>query len=132
MDGFHANIEQLTLANSYFRQVLHTSKNLQLVLMALKPNEEIGFEVHSENDQFFRFEVGTGRMIIDEKEYDISIGDVLIVPKGSRHNILNTSAIDYLKFYTLYSPPHHKDGTIHKTKEEATNSKEEFDGVTSE
>src|SRR3990167_1214474 len=130
MRGFKSNIEQLTLANSFFRQVIHTSKNLQLVLMALKPKEEIGFEVHNENDQFFRFEVGTGKAIVDEMEYELSLGDVLIVPKGSRHNIINTSKTEFLKFYTLYSPPHHKDGTIHKTKEEATNSKEEFDGVT--
>lgn len=132
MRGYKGNIEELTLANSFFRQVLHTSKNFQLVLMALKPNEEIGFEVHTENDQFFRFEQGTGKVIIDETEYEIKDGDAVIVPQGSKHNVINTSSSDFLKFYTIYGPPHHKDKTIHKTKEEAMSSEEEFDGVTSE
>lgn len=132
MNGFHGNIEELTLANTYFRQVLHTSKNFQLVVMALKPNEEIGFEVHTENDQFFRFESGKGKAIIDDTEYELKDGDVVIVPKGAKHNIMNTSDSDYLKFYTIYGPPHHMDKTVHKTKEDALSSDEEFDGVTSE
>lgn len=132
MKGFVANIENLTTSNSYFRQVIHTTKNLQLVLMALKPNEDIGFEVHTENDQFFRFESGVGKVTIDGEETSIKAEDVVIVPAGSKHNILNTSDTEYLKFYTIYAPPHHKDKTVHKTKEEATGDDEEFDGVTSE
>jgi len=132
MKGFNGNIEKLVMSNSFFRQVLHTSSNFQLVLMSLKPREEIGFEVHTENDQFFRFESGTGQVIIDETTYNVGNGDVVIIPKGSRHNVINISESEYLKMYTLYSPPHHKDKTIHKTKEEAMSSEEEFDGVTSE
>ncbi len=132
MHGFNSNIEELTLNNTFFRQVLHTSKNFQLVVMALKPNEDIGFEIHQDNDQFFRFEKGNGKVIIDENEYLVSDGSSVIVPKGSKHNIINTSTTDFLKFYTIYGPPHHKDKTIHKTKEEALSSGEEFDGVTSE
>lgn len=132
MKGYKANIESLTENNTFFRQVLHTSKNFQLVVMSLKPGEEIGFEVHEENDQFFRFESGIGKVVIDERNYDVKSGDCVIVPKGARHNIMNASETDYLKFYTIYGPPHHKDKTIHKTKEEAVNSDEEFDGVTSE
>lgn len=132
MKGYKANIEELTLANSYFRQVLYTSKNFQLVLMALKLKEEIGFEIHNDNDQFFRFESGNGKAIIDDTEYALSTGDCVIVPQGAKHNIINTSDTNYLKFYTIYGPPHHMDLTIHKTKEEAMSAKEEFDGVTSE
>ena len=132
MKGYKANIEKLTLENNLFRQVRYTSKNFQLVLKSLKPKEEIGFEVHEENDQFFRFENGTGQVIIDERVAEITDGDCVIVPAGARHNIANTSKTEYLKFYTLYSPPHHKNKTVHKTKEEAESSDEEFDGVTSE
>lgn len=132
MQGYKTNIEKLTQDNNFFRQVLHTSKNFQLVVMALKPKEDIGFEVHTDNDQFFRFEKGIGKGVIDETEYELKDGDCVIVPRGARHNIVNTSETEYLKFYTLYSPPHHKDKTIHKTKAEAIASKEEFDGVTSE
>ncbi len=132
MQGYKANIEKLTEDNNYFRQVLHTSKNFQLVVMTLKPNEEIGFEVHGTNDQFFRFESGNGKVIIDDSEYAVSIGDAVIVPMGSKHNVINTSDREFLKFYTIYGPPHHKDKTVHKTKEEAMTSEEEFDGITSE
>lgn len=132
MKGYKANIEKLTEDNNFFRQVLHTSKNFQLVVMSLKPNEEIGFEVHEGNDQFFRFESGKAKAIVDDNEYELSSGDCVIVPQGAKHNIINISDIDYLKFYTIYGPPHHKDKTIHKTKEEALSSNEEFDGVTSE
>lgn len=132
MRGYKANIEKQTLENTFFRQVRYTSKHFQLVLMALKPKEEIGFEVHEENDQFFRFESGTGQVVIDERTADLKDGDCVIVPAGARHNIVNTSETEYLKFYTLYSPPHHKDKTIHKTKSEALKDDEEFDGVTSE
>lgn len=132
MKGYKANIEKQTEENTKFRQVRYTSKHLQLVLMALKPKEEIGFEIHEENDQFFRFESGTGQVTIDERVADLNSGDCVIVPAGARHNIVNTSETDYLKFYTLYSPPHHKDKTIHETKENALKVDEEFDGVTSE
>lgn len=132
MQGFNGNIEKLTLDNNFFRQVLHTSKNFQLVVMALKPNEDIGFEVHEENDQFFRIESGKGKAVIDDTEYELSDGSVVIVPKGSKHNIMNVSDSEYLKFYTIYGPPHHKDKTVHKTKEEAEANEQEFDGVTSE
>lgn len=131
MNSYSDNIESLTLKNSNFRQVIFTSNNLQLVLMSLKPNEEIGFEIHNENDQFFRFEQGQGKAIVGDNEYTLSDGVVLIVPKGANHNIINISNDKDLKFYTIYTPPHHKDKTIHKTKEEALNNEEEFDGVTS-
>lgn len=132
MKGFKASIESLTESNNYFRQVLHTSKHFQLVVMALKPNEEIGFEVHEDNDQFFRFESGVGRVVIDERNSDVKAGDCVIVPAGAKHNIANASDSESLKFYTIYGPPHHKDKTIHKTKADAQSSDEEFDGVTSE
>jgi mannose-6-phosphate isomerase-like protein (cupin superfamily) len=132
MNPYSANVEDLTLKNSYFRQVLYTTKAMQLVLMTLAPNEEIGFEIHIENDQFFRVEKGIGKAIIENVEYPLSDGVVVIVPKGANHNIINTSATEDLKLYTIYTPAHHKDKTIHKTKEEALNDDEEFDGVTSD
>src|SRR3972149_37199 len=116
MNGYQGNIEKLTLANNFFRQVLYTGKHAQLVLMSLLPGEEIGLEVHQDVDQFFRFELGSGKVIIDGVEHVVGDGDVVIVPAGSQHNIVNTSADKPLKLYTLYSPPNHPDGTIHKTK----------------
>jgi mannose-6-phosphate isomerase-like protein (cupin superfamily) len=130
--GYFAKIEELTLQNENFRQVLYTAKNCQLVLMTLKPGEEIGLEVHEGNDQFFRFEKGTGKVIIDETEYQVRDGDAIIVPQGSRHNVINTSQTDELKLYTLYTPPHHKDQIVRTTKEEAEKDAPEFDGVTTE
>ena len=130
--GYKDNIEKLTLENDNFRHVLYTAKNCQLVLMSLKPGEEIGMEVHEGNDQFFRFEKGTGKVIIDETEYQVSGGDAVIVPQGAKHNVINTSQNEELKLYTLYSPPHHKDGIIRKTKEEAITNGPEFDGTTTE
>lgn len=132
MKGFKANIEKLVEENTFFRQVIHTSKHFQFVLMSLKPNEEIGLEVHEDNDQFFRFESGIGKVVIDERNSEVTAGDAVIVPAGAKHNIINSSDTDYLKFYTIYGPPHHKDKTVHKTKEEALKDDEEFDGVTSE
>lgn len=132
MKGYKANIEKLVSDNSSFRQVLYTAKHSQLVIMTLKPLEEIGMEVHEENDQFFRFEEGAGKAIIDGNEYKISPGDVVIVPSGAEHNIINTSNTEELKLYTLYSPSHHRDGTVHKTKEEAEADSESFDGKTTE
>ena len=119
MKGFHSNIEKSTLENSYFRKVLYTAKHCQLVLMSLLPKEEIGMEVHPDNDQFFRFEKGQGKCIIDGNEYEVTDGDAVVVPAGAKHNIINVSDKEDLKLYTIYSPAHHKDGTIHKTKAEA-------------
>lgn len=119
MTGYVGNIEDLTIKNTFFRQVLFTAAHMQLVLMALKPNEEIGMEVHPENDQFFRFEMGEGKVIIDGEEHVVGDGFVVIVPAGSQHNVINTSSSQPLKFYTIYAPAHHPDGTVHKTKSEA-------------
>jgi len=132
MKGFYSNIEKDTLENENFRKVLYTGKHSQLVLMNLKPNEEIGLEVHEENDQFFRFEKGKGKVIIDDNEYEVSDGSAIIVPAGSQHNVINISNSEELKLYTIYSPAHHKDGIIRKTKEEAEANEAEFDGVTTE
>jgi len=136
MKWFNANIEQLTLENNNFRKVLYTLKGMQLVLMSLKPGEEIGAEVHPENDQFFRFESGKWKVLIDESVYEVEDGSVIIVPKGSNHNVINTSDTEELKMYTIYTPAHHKDGVIHATKaiaEEAEHAgTDEFDGKTSE
>ena len=122
MSGFYANIEDVVKENSFFRKVLFTGNHSQLVAMALKPTEEIGFEVHNDNDQFFRFEEGQGKVIIADSTYIVGPQDVVVVPSGLNHNIINTSTTDYLKLYTIYSPAHHPDGTIHKTKEEALQS----------
>ena len=132
MKGFNANIEQDTLENNNFRKVLYTGQNCQLVLMSLKPNEEIGMEVHSDNDQFFRFEKGEGKCIIDGNTYEVRDGSAIVVPAGAQHNIINTSSDEDLKLYTIYSPAHHKDGIVRITKEEAEANDEEFDGVTTE
>lgn len=130
--GFKENIEKATFDNSDFRKVLYTGKHSQLVLMTLLPKEEVGLEIHPYNDQFFRFEKGQGQVIVNGTVYDVSDGDAVIVPAGAEHNIINVSGIEPLKFYTIYSPAHHKDKIIMKTKLEAEQSKEEFDGVTTE
>lgn len=132
MKGFFANIEKDTLANDNFRKVLYTSKHSQLVLMSLKPQEEIGMEVHSDNDQFFRFEQGQGKCVIDGNEYEVSDGVSIVVPAGAEHNVINTSVTEDLKLYTIYSPAHHKDGIVRVTKSEAEANETEFDGVTTE
>lgn len=132
MKGFSANIEQLTLENDNFRKVLYTGRHSQLVLMSLKPLEEIGMETHADNDQFFRFEKGQGKCLIDGNEYELKDGSAIVVPAGAEHNIINTSETDALKLYTIYSPAHHKDGVIRATKEEAIAESPEFDGVTTE
>ncbi|MBP9817916.1 cupin domain-containing protein [Candidatus Shapirobacteria bacterium] len=131
MKGYFGAIELLTKANTNFRQVLYTGKHSQLVLMALKPLEEIGLETHTENDQFFRFESGNGKVIIDGNEYMVTDGTAIVVPSGAEHNVINTSETEMLKLYTIYSPAHHKDGIVKATKEEAEGG-EEFDGVTTE
>ena len=132
MKGFKTNIERDTLKNKNFRKVIYTGRNSQLVLMSLKPKEEIGLETHPENDQFLRFEGGTGRVIIDDSKYTVKDGDAVVIPAGAKHNVINTSSEEELKIYTIYSPPHHRDGTIHKTKEQAETDDEEFDGKTTE
>lgn len=132
MKGFHSDIERLTLDNADFRKVLYTGKHSQLVLMSLKPGEEIGMETHAENDQFFRFEQGEGKCVIDGNEYVLKNGSAIIIPAGAEHNIINTSVTEELKMYTLYSPAHHKDGIVRHTKAEAEADGPEFDGKTTE
>ena len=130
--GYHSNIESLTMDNTNFRRVLYTAEHMQLVLMSLLPGEEIGMEVHPDNDQFFRFEAGVGKVIINGNEYEVVDGDSIIIPCGSEHNVINTGEVEALKMYTIYSPAHHKDGTVHITKADAVASDEEFDGKTTE
>jgi len=132
MKGFKSNIEKDTLGNSNFRRVLYTGKNSQLVLMNLKPGEEIGEEVHETIDQFFRFEKGEGIVSIDGVKQKVVDGDAVIVPAGARHNVMNISKTADLKLYTIYSPPEHIDGTVRKTKADALEKPEEFDGKTTE
>jgi mannose-6-phosphate isomerase-like protein (cupin superfamily) len=128
--GYKGSIEKLTIENNNFREVLYTGEHSQLVLMSLQAGEEIGMEVHSDNDQFFRFEKGNGKVIINETEYEVVDGDAVIVPSGSKHNVI--AGESGLKMYTLYSPAHHKDGIVRATKSEAEENEEEFDGVTTE
>lgn len=128
MKGHITNIEQATRENTDYRRVLYTAKHHQLVLMSLAPGEEIGEEVH-QLDQFFRFEEGQGKVILDGVEHDVKDGDVVIVPEGATHNVINTGTVA-LKLYTIYAPPNHKDGTVHATK--ADEVEEHFDGVTTE
>jgi len=132
MKGFSNNIEKSTLENDNFRKVLYTGKYSQLVLMSLAPNEEIGMEVHEENDQFFRFEKGSGKVVIDGNEYEVQDGSAIVVPAGAEHNVVNASSDEPLKLYTIYSPAHHQDGVVRKTKEEANADGPEFDGKTTE
>jgi mannose-6-phosphate isomerase-like protein (cupin superfamily) len=122
MTGFISNIEEATLQNSNFRKVLFTGKHSQLVVMSLKPGEEIGNEIHNV-DQFFRFEAGEGKAIIDGIESAVKDGVAVVVPAGAKHNIINTGNTD-LKLYTIYSPPQHQDGTVHATKAEADAAEE--------
>ncbi len=132
MKGFKSNIEKDTIKNKNFRKVLYTSAHSQLVLMSLNPKEEIGAETHPENDQFIRFEGGKGRVEIDDNKYTVKDGDAVVIPAGARHNVINTSATEELKIYTIYSPPHHKDQIVRNTKEEAEANDEEFDGKMTE
>ena len=130
--GYKDNIEKLTLENESFRKVLYTAGHCQLVLMSLRPGEEIGSEVHEENDQFFRFEKGEGKVIIDETQYAVGDGDAVIVPSGAQHNVINVSDSEMLKLYTIYAPAHHQDGVERVTKAEAEADSPEFDGKTTE
>jgi len=132
LKGYCVSLESETLKNSDFRRVLYTGKHSQLVLMSLAPGEEIGMEVHSHLDQFFRFEKGKGKVIIDGNEYMVKDGSGVIVPAGAQHNVVNTSKTAALKLYTIYSPPEHIDKTVRKTKADATARPEEFDGKTTE
>ena len=132
MKGFVDNIEKLSEENENFRKVIYTAKFSQLVVMSLKPGEEIGMEVH-QLDQFLRIEKGTGKAILDGVEHLISNGFAVLVPAGTNHNIVNTSAIEEMKIYTVYSPPNHKDGKVHVTKADAeADEGEHFDGIMTE
>ncbi|MDP1924532.1 MAG: cupin domain-containing protein [Thiobacillus sp.] len=130
MKGFVKDIEGIAIRNNAFRQVLYTAKNCQLVVMALKPTEEIGAEVHK-LDQFFRVEEGTGEAVLDGVRTAISAGFAVLVPAGANHNIINTGSVP-LKLYTLYAPPNHRDGVVHRTRDEAEADSEHFDGKTTE
>jgi len=125
MIGFVGNIEKDTLNNSNFRRVLFTGTYSQLVLMTLRPNEDIGTEVHTDVDQFFRIEKGYGKVVMNGEESVISDGTAIVVPAGTEHNVINTSDEEELKLYTIYSPAHHKDGVVHKTKAEAEADEED-------
>lgn len=131
MKGYVASIEELSVNNKNFRQVLYTAAHSQLVVMSLNPGEEIGEEVH-DVDQFLRVETGVGRAVLDGQAYDIKDGWAVVVPAEQRHNIINTSQSEPMKLYTIYSPAHHKDGVVHKTKDEAEKDEEHFDGKTTE
>ena len=131
MKGYITNIEKATVDNTDYRRVLYTAKHSQLVLMCLAQGEEIGEEVHT-LDQFIRVERGEGKAVLDGVEHAVSDGFAVVVPKGTRHNVINTSTTDSMKLYTLYAPPDHKDGLIHKTKADALANDIPFDGVTSE
>lgn len=128
--GYVQDIEALAVKNVYFRQVLYTAKHSQLVVMSLKPAEEIGLEVHK-LDQFFRVEAGTGEAVLDGHRTAIGPGFAVVVPAGTKHNIVNTGSAT-LKLYTLYSPPNHRDGVIHRTRAEAEADSEHFEGRTTE
>lgn len=124
MTGYVGPIEELTEKNENFRQVLFTGSHAQLVVMSLLPGEEIGMEVHAQVDQFFRIEEGEAKFVINGEEHLVKDGDVIIVPAGAEHNVINLSGSEKLKLYTLYSPPNHPDGTIHKDKAEAMEAEE--------
>lgn len=132
MKGYVTNIEKETEENTDFRRVLYTGKYNQLVLMSLRPGEEIGEETHDDVDQFFRFEKGEGEVSIDSAKHPVKDGDAVIVPAGARHNVKNVSKRQNLRLYTIYSPPEHQDGVVRHTKKEAMASEEHFDGRTTE
>ena len=131
MKGFFSHLEEEVKQNSNFRKVLYTGHHSQLVLMSLLAGEEIGMEVHPDNDQFFRFDQGEGKVIVDGNEYEVKDGDAVLVPAGAEHNVINTGS-EPLRFYTIYSPPHHKDRIVRQTKKEAEEQAAEFDGETTE
>lgn len=119
MAGYHTDIEKKTEKNEYFREVLFTTRLSQLVVMSLKPGEDIGLETHGDTDQFIRVEEGEGKAVLDGQEYKLEDGSAIVIPAGTEHNVINTSSKEALKLYTIYTPPEHPDGTIHKTKAEA-------------
>lgn len=131
MKGYVGNIEDATKENKNFRKVLYTAKNSQLVVMSLKPKEDIGEEVH-ELDQFIRIEEGIGKAVLDGVEYDVKDDFAIVVPAGAMHNIINTSETEKMKLYTVYSPPEHRHDVVHVTKQDALSDDEYFDGVTTE
>jgi mannose-6-phosphate isomerase-like protein (cupin superfamily) len=131
MKGYVVDIEKVTKENKNFRKVLYTAKNSQLVVMSLRPGEEIGEEVH-DLDQFIRIEKGKGKAVLDAVEHKIKDDYAIVIPAGTRHNIINTSKDEKMKLYTIYSPPEHRDGVIHKTKADALADDEHFDGKTTE
>lgn len=131
MKGYLTNIEKITEENRNFRKVLYTAKHSQLVVMSLKPGEEIGEEVH-DLDQFIRVEEGEGKAILDGVEHSIEAGVAIVIPEGTRHNVINTSTDEEMNLYTIYSPPQHRDGVVHATKQEAIADDEHFDGKTTE
>ncbi|HOI59910.1 MAG TPA: cupin domain-containing protein [Candidatus Pacearchaeota archaeon] len=127
MNGHITNIEKDTLENENFRKVIYTAENMQLVLMSIEPNDDIGEEVHDDVDQFIRVEAGNGKAVLDGEEYEIMDGSSVIIPAGTNHNIINTSSNESLKLYTIYAPPEHPDGTIYKTKQDAMLAEEQED-----
>ena len=131
MIGYVANIEELTEENTDFRRVLYSGTHLQLVLMSVAPGEELGGEIHSDNDQFFRIEDGKGMIVIDGVTHKVGSGDGIVVPAGAHHNLICTGH-DVLKIYTIYGPPHHRDQLVQKTKAEADASDEDFEGEATE
>lgn len=131
MKGYHDDIEAATEENEDFRRVLYTGHNLQLVLMSIPPGCDIGAEVHNDRDQFFRFEAGEGEVTVDGNVYRVKADDAVIVPQGARHNVRCTGDAP-LKLYTIYGPPEHVDGTVHRTPEEAHAAHEHFDGKATE
>jgi mannose-6-phosphate isomerase-like protein (cupin superfamily) len=131
MNGYITNIEEESLKNENFRKVLYTAKNSQLVVMSIMPGEDIGEEIHN-LDQFIRCEAGEGKAILNGREHDIRDGFAVVIPAGTKHNIVNISKDKPLKLYTIYSPPNHRDGVVHKTKAEAMGDEEHFDGKTTE
>lgn len=130
--GYHTHLEHETTSNTSYRKVLYTGEHMQLVLMSLKPGEEIGLEIHHDNDQFFRFDAGEGTVIINETTYQVTDGDAIVIPAGAQHNIMNSSDTEDLKLYTIYTPPHHADGINHETKVYADAHETDFDGTTTE
>lgn len=132
MKGYVTNIENAAKENNNFRRVLYTANHCQLVLMSLKPGEDIGQEVHDTVDQFFRIEAGEGKAVIEGQEHKIGDGFAIVIPAGTKHNIVNTSKSQALSLYTIYSPPNHQDKVMHATKEEAEKDNEHFDGNTTE
>jgi mannose-6-phosphate isomerase-like protein (cupin superfamily) len=131
MNGYVANIEGLTEENTDFRRVLYSGAHLQLVLMSVAPGEELGGEIHADNDQFFRIEAGKGMIVIDGVTHKVKSGDCAVIPAGAHHNLICTGH-EALKVYTLYGPPHHRDQLVQKTKADADASDEAFDGQTTE